>query len=229
MNIARITTWVVAFLCTAAAFAQPAATRTEDPKTDRWERDIRRFEAQDQKQPPPQDGILFLGSSTMVLWDLKKSFPGLPVINRGFGGSQYADSARYADRIAIPYRPKVAVLYAGDNDIARGKSPAQVLADFEQLRTKLQKALPEVKIVVLGIKPSVARWSLVEKMREANRLIRESVAGDKRIVFIDTDRPMLAPDGKPRADLLRKDGLHLNDAGYRLWSSLVRPHLNLAK
>jgi len=110
--------------------AQPPAQQTKKlPMTRadvRWEPDIRRFEDQDRKKPPAQGGIVFVGSSTIRRWDLAKSFPGLPAVNRGFGGSHMTDSLRYVDRIVTPYHPRVVVVYAGDNDLASGKSPQRV-------------------------------------------------------------------------------------------------------
>lgn len=202
-----------------AAITLTAAT------ADRWESDIAAYEAMDRKSPPVQDGIVFIGSSSVRLWDVRKSFPDLPVVNRGFGGSQLADSVRYADRILIPYRPKTVVLYAGDNDLAAGKSPEQVLADYKAFAAKVHGALPDTRIVYVAVKPSPKRWALIEKMRETNRLIRAAAEQDPRQVFVDVEKPMLTAEGQPRAELYRPDELHLNEEGYKLWTELVRPHL----
>ncbi len=202
-----------------AAITLTAAT------ADRWESDIAAYEAMDRKSPPMQDGIVFIGSSSVRLWDVRKSFPDLPVVNRGFGGSQLADSVRYADRILIPYRPKTVVLYAGDNDLAAGKSPEQVLADYKAFVAKVHGALPDTRIVYVAVKPSPKRWALIEKVRETNRLIRAAAEQDPRQVFVDVEKPMLTAEGQPRAELFRADELHLNDEGYKLWTELVRPHL----
>jgi large-conductance mechanosensitive channel len=201
--------------------------QTSKKQENRWEPAIRKFEAQDQEQMPPTGGVLFVGSSSVVGWDLPKCFPDLPVTGRGFGGSQIADSVHFADRIVLPYRPKVIVLYAGDNDIAAGKSPRQVLADYQQFVKKVHDALPDTRIVFVAIKPSIRRWHLVDKMREANRLVRAVTEKDERLVYVDVDGPMIGSDGKPRAELFKPDGLHLNAEGYKLWSALVRPHLKL--
>ena len=88
----------------------------------------RRFEAADKQTPPPKDAVLFVGSSSIRLWDLKKSFPDLVAINRGFGGSQMSDAARHARRLINVYKPRLIVLYEGDNDLnarrgRRSKSP----------------------------------------------------------------------------------------------------------
>jgi len=204
-----------------------AAAGAAEPKAapSRWEKTIQRFEQQDARQFPPKNAVLFLGSSSIVGWDLKRWFPDVETINRGFGGSEIADSVRFAERVVIPYAPRVIVFYAGDNDVARGKTPEQVLADFRRFTAKVHAELPKTRIVFVAIKPSIRRWQLVDKMRQANRMIREACEAGERLVFVDIDPPMIGPDGKPKNELFRDDGLHLNAAGYRLWSDLVRPHL----
>ncbi len=191
----------------------------------KWEKDIRAFEERDKKDLPPQGGIVFVGSSSIRLWNLKKSFPELPAVNRGFGGSQLADSVTFADRIVIPHKPRMVVLYAGDNDIASGKKPDHVAADFSAFVKKIHDALPEAKITYIAIKPSIQRLALVEKMKSANEKIQETCKRDKRLLYVDIFTPMLGEDGKPRPELFQKDGLHLNAEGYKLWDSILAPHL----
>ncbi len=192
---------------------------------DRWEKAIQAFEAADKQQSPDKGGIVFIGSSSIRLWDLDRFFPGLNALNRGFGGSQMADSVRYANRILIPYQPRTVVVYAGDNDIAAGKSPETVLADYNAFVEKVHRALPETKIFYIAIKPSLKRWNLVEEMRRANALIRQAAENNPRLEFVDIDTPMIGPGGKPRKELFAEDGLHLSAAGYQIWSDVLRPHL----
>jgi len=215
---------LAAALCVAATCPAVRAAEEKSPFA-RWEPAIRRFEKQDEQSPPAEGGILFVGSSSIKRWDLDESFPNLPVINRGFGGSQIADSVHFADRIILKHKPRVVVLYAGDNDIARGKSPQQVSADYAAFVRKIREKLPSARIVFIAIKPSLSRWKLVEKMRAANKMIRKQTQSDKLQVYVDIDEPMLGDDGRPRKELFVKDGLHLSEQGYRLWAKLVRPHL----
>jgi lysophospholipase L1-like esterase len=189
---------------------------------EKWEKDIARFEAAAAQNPPPQGALLFVGSSSIRMWDLSKHFPEETTINRGFGGSELADSLHFADRIIIPHRPRVIFLYAGDNDIAGGKSAEQVTADYGEFVTKIQQALPKTHLVFLPIKPSLSRWEQWPEMNKANGLIRDKAAQDPRLVYLDTATLMLGQDGRPQPDLFRKDGLHLNEKGYRLWSGVVR-------
>jgi len=202
------------------------ASVTADHDSSRWEKYIARFEAADKKQMPQQDSILFIGSSSIRMWKtLEQDFPGLPVINRGFGGSQIADSNHFAGRIVHPYKPRQIVLYAGDNDIAAGKSPETVLADFQQFMKTVHAKLPKTRISFIAIKPSLSRWKLSGKMAMANSLVRNACSKDKRLDYIDIWQPMLDDNGKPQPDFFLGDGLHLNAKGYALWTSIVKPHL----
>lgn len=203
-----------------------AAENRHTPEA-RWGKDIAAFEAADKTNPPPQDAVLFLGSSTIRRWtNLAQSFPGHKVINRGFGGSEVADSVAFADRIVLPYRPKLILLYAGDNDIAAGKSPETVFSDFKAFVQKVQAALPDTHIGYLAIKPCPAREKFLDQVKTANRFIRDYCATNDRLLFIDVFTPMLSPEGRPRADWFVSDGLHPNAQAYALWASILRPVLD---
>jgi lysophospholipase L1-like esterase len=204
-------------------------SRATDAKPHAFEMNIQRFEARDREMPPPENPILFVGSSSIRLWDVGKSFPGLNVINRGFGGSKIADSVYFAERIVINYKPKAIVFFAGDNDLASGKSPEEVAADFRKFVVKIHAMLPATPIVLISINPSVARWKLIDKQREANRLIADFMKPDSRLKFIDVRPSMLDSDGKPRAELFIADGMHMNAKGYELWAAQIAPILNKVK
>ncbi len=199
----------------------------ERPAPERWQQAMDAFAATDRENPTATGGIVFVGSSSIRMWKLDKWFPDLPVLNRGFGGSHIADATHYLELLVLRHKPQVVVFYAGDNDVARGLSLSDVVADYRAFVEKLQTALPQTRLVYVPIKPSIARWKLYPRMREANRQIAEIAAADPLQTFIDIATPMLGDDGKPRADLFISDGLHLSDEGYKLWTSLVRPHLKL--
>ncbi len=203
------------------AFAAPlSATAQTAPEP--FAQEIAAFAAADAKAMPAPGGVLFLGSSSIRLWTtLSEDFPGMAVLNRGFGGSTIPDSIRYADRIVLPYKPKTIVFYAGDNDIEAGHAPSQVLADFKALVRKVHGTLPRTRILFIAIKPSIARWSKIDRIAEANRLVEAYIRTDKRLGYVDIVPAMLGPDGKPRPELLRADGLHMTAAGYAIWRDKV--------
>jgi lysophospholipase L1-like esterase len=214
------------FVLAVAAMASP--TRGIEPSVcdpETWQAEIAAFETADAADPPPQDAVLFVGSSSIRLWDTARWFPELPTINRGFGGSQICDSTHFADVLIVKHRPRMIVFYAGDNDVASGKSAEQVRVDFREFVAKVRESLPETPVVYISIKPSIARWKLRDVMQEANRLISAEGDADDTLQFVDMWPAMLGDDGQPRKDIFLDDGLHLNDAGYKLWADLLQPLL----
>ncbi|MEP9359371.1 SGNH/GDSL hydrolase family protein [Sphingomonas sp. KR3-1] len=184
--------------------------------------EIAAFEARDALAHPAKGGVLFLGSSSIRMWtDVAHDFPGMKVLNRGFGGSTIPDSVRYLDRIVIPYAPKTIVFYAGDNDLEAGHSPEQVAGDFQMLVSKVHAKLPRTRILFISIKPSLSRWKLIEQIRATNALVLGYVATDPALTYVDIVPAMLGPDGKPRPELFREDGLHMTRAGYDIWRKAV--------
>lgn len=221
---------VIAILLACAPAAVPhrapeVVSQTGVSAPSQWEPDIRRFEAADRTNPVrPGTPIIFVGSSSIRMWQtLEADFPGLAVLNRGFGGSELSDVVRFVDRIVVPHRPRVIVLYAGENDLAAGKVPAQVFRDFQSFVEIIHRKLPETRLVFVSLKPSLARLHMIDKFRETNRLIRDYVRLDDKVVYVDVFNPMLDGSGQPRPDLFLEDGLHMNARGYAIWRELIVP------
>lgn len=201
----------------------------ESSAGERWEKDVRAFEAADKAHPPPEGAVLFIGSSTIRLWKtLQQDFPECKVINRGFGGSEIADAVQYADRIVIPYRPAMIVLYAGGNDLNAGKAPERVFEDFKAFVARVRARLPAARIAYMASGPSIARWAQADRQRKLNQLVREYIAQDGSMDFIDAFDVFLGADGKPRPELYVADKLHNSPEGYSIRSELVRPYLRKA-
>jgi lysophospholipase L1-like esterase len=193
---------------------------------EKWAQEIDRLTSGDATNPPPAGGVVFVGSSSIRLWKtLAEDFPGTATINRGFGGSELADSVVYADRIVIPYEPKVVVLFAGTNDLNNGKTPEVVLADFQAFRTKLHTALPAARLIYLAITLAPSRAQIHEQMRTANQLIAADISTDPRCTFVDINTPMAGADGVIPDSLFVNDRLHLNRDGYAIWKRVLAPHL----
>lgn len=192
---------------------------------DWYEQEVAWMESRRLKRPPPRGAVVFYGSSSVRLWStLKQDFPGLDVVNAGFGGSTMAACAHFAERLVVPLVPRSLLLYAGDNDLGDGRSPGDVLASFRGLTAKLDRHLPGLRLGYLSIKPSPARHHLQAAMGEANRLIREDIERRPGAFYIDLMTPMLDDRGRPRPELYHEDGLHLSEEGYRLWRELVEAH-----
>lgn len=199
----------------------------DDPTV--WEREIRRLEKFDRARPPRPGAIHFVGSSSFRYWkSLAEDMAPLNVLNRGFGGSQIHDLTYYLQRIVIPFKPGAIVFYAGENDLAgvlwsRQKTPDEVRHAFGEFCRATHALLPNLPIYFISVKPPKARRKHWPTMQEANRLVREYCGTDSRLHYIDIVPAMLDAAGNPRLDVFRWDGLHYNEKGYSLWTSIIRP------
>jgi lysophospholipase L1-like esterase len=233
MSLARITSVGLSCICilpilSARLVAQsPQEENKATIGEHRFENEIVEFERRDSTHQPPRDGILFVGSSSIRRWtSLEKDFPGLPVINRGFGGAEFGDVIHYLERIVIPYRPRVIVVYAGSHDVRRaGGGPEKVLQMFQSFCAAVHARLPATKVCYLSMKPSIAKWKTIELDREANRLIEQFATVTTNVEFIDIWTPMVAESSPPPQDYFAPDLNHPSLSAYRLWAKTIRPYI----
>ena len=205
--------------------AQPAEI-TVDPL--RFAEAVNDYKSADSMGMPRPNSILFVGSSSIHGWKtLAKDFPEVRVINRGLGGSHMSDLIYYMDDIVFPYNPNAIVVYEGDNDIASGKSPEKVYADYLSFVSKVRERWPKKPIFFIAIKPSLARVEVMDRMAQANMLIKAHIESQPAQYYVDVFTPMLGSDGLPRPELFKEDGLHMNEAGYALWIHAIKTELGL--
>jgi lysophospholipase L1-like esterase len=215
MKRSRMMRMRIALAVLACTSACARATPAQAP---RFEDEIKAFEAADRASPPAPGGIVLVGSSSFRMWrDVAAAFPGVNVINRGFGGSIMPEVVHYTPRVVLPYKPRLVLVYAGDNDLNDGRTPAQVLADYNAFVALVHRALPKTRIAFVSIKPSPSRWKIVDSMRVANALVRGAVSRDSLQIYVDVFTPMLGANGRPRAELFIADSLHMTPAGYAVW------------
>jgi lysophospholipase L1-like esterase len=175
----------------------------------------------------PQNAVVFYGSSSIRMWEnIGESFAGIPVVNRGFGGSTLAECVHLLPRLIFPLRPAALILYAGDNDLDQGASPEHVEYLFNQFMERMREQLPELPVGFVSIKPSPSRFWNIGNIRRANALIQEATKRYPGVGYIDLFSLMLSPSGGSRPELFTEDGLHMNAAGYALWTSQIRPWLD---
>jgi lysophospholipase L1-like esterase len=223
--LAKKTSLLLLFL---AAGVLTGAEPVADPDPNRFADEIKAFAGWDSKNAVPVEPVLFVGSSSIRLWRTRECFLDLPVVNRGFGGSHISDVIFFARRIVLPYQPKAIVFYAGDNDIAAGKSARRVLDDYRRFVALVHAGLPAARVIFITIKPSESRWTLWPEMRKANESIRAFCAEDRRLFFADLAAPLLGPHDRPNGELFLSDKLHLNANGYEVWSKALGPIMQKA-
>lgn len=200
--------------------------RSEDPLV--WEEAIVALEAKTRGKYDPGQGVVFVGSSSIRLWDsLADDMSPMPVIQHGFGGAKLNDVVHYAERLVNAYQPRAVVVFVGTNDIepAASKSPQVLLASYQSFVGKVRVSQPDLPIFYIGITPSPRRWAVWPIAQSTNRLIEAWSAADPNLHFIDTSDALLASNGEPDEDNYLFDGLHLSKRGYRIWREIIRQRL----
>ena len=208
-----------------AVSAPRLTAQAADPDPLRFSGAFEEFAEWDAKNSAPDDAILFVGSSSIVRWNSAEAFPDLPVINRGFGGSQASDAAHWVEEAVLQYDPAVVVYYEGDNDTSAGKKAQQI---FEDMRAFGQAVLAHdrgTQIVFISVKPSILRWDSWGEMQATNDLLRQYTLESPNLHFVDVGTPMIGRDGRPIPELFVSDGLHMTPAGYDVWNRVVGPVL----
>jgi lysophospholipase L1-like esterase len=219
--IRRAVLVAVAAWVAVPGLADRLAAQVADPSPARFAAAIQAFADLDAKNSTPSDAVLFVGSSSIVRWPTAERFPGLSVINRGFGGSHISDVNHYLQDTVLKYAPAVIVFYAGDNDIGGGKAPARILADYKSFVHRVHTARGSTEIVFVAIKPSLARWAQWGTMQQTNAAVRAYADTNPRLHFADVAGPMLGADGRPKPELFVEDGLHMTAAGYDIWTDVI--------
>ena len=191
-------------------------------------KEISAFVKQDSINKPKEGIILFVGSSSFRLWtDVKKDFNNENILNRAFGGATLLDMIRYKDQNLLNYHPSKIVLYCGENDVASSDKVdgKEVFQRFKTLFDIIRKQYPDVPLVYVSIKPCILRWSMKDRMMDANQRISSFLSHKKKTTFVDIWDAMLE-NGEPKKDIFREDNLHMNAKGYAIWIEKMKSVIN---
>lgn len=212
------TTWLV------AALVQLSMLTTAQP----FINEVNYFKKLDSLQAPPQNPILFIGSSSFTNWkDVQDYFPTRTILNRAFGGSSLPHLILYAEEVIFRYNPKQIVIYCGENDLTGGShiNGDSILVRFTRLHQLIRSRLPEVPILYLSMKPSPSRKKYLATMKEGNTKINAFTEGQSNTRFLDIFSPMFTQPGEINSTIFSSDSLHMNKKGYELWQPLIEPYL----
>lgn len=222
------TSRLLLFVLAGSALVQ-FASAAELPDPTRFEMDIQQFEAQDRISPPSTGAIVLTGSSSIARWNERapRDLAPLTVIPRGFGGSVMNDLLYYLDRVVLHYQPRAVLIYEGDNDtgIAVPIPKEQILDQLSQIIARIHEALPDARIYLLSVKPSILRWGVWPQAQDVSAGYREFAARDPLVYYVDVATPFLNADGTVMRDVFVDDNLHHNELGTLIWASAIRAAL----
>ncbi|MEO1717050.1 MAG: GDSL-type esterase/lipase family protein [Planctomycetota bacterium] len=188
--------------------------------------DVGRWNAQDAIDLIPPGGIVFVGSSSIRRWEqLTRDFNDYRIIQRGFGGSQLEDLNFWVNELVLSYQPTAVVVWSGTNDLSSGQTGIEVFNDYLTFVGLVQAQQPDVDIFYLGVTPTPANDSTTIERDTANGLIEAETLTDPKQHYVDLPTPFYAlnPPAGPDFTALYVDPVHLNRAGYDLWTTIIRP------
>lgn len=192
----------------------------------RFVKEIQEFEKLDKTVTYSSNAILVTGSSYIRLWkSIKQDLAPHEIIHRGFGGSNIVEMAYYIDRIIAKHDFKGIVFYSGSNDITgskQDKTSTQVLEAFKFVVEKVRLKHPETPIYYIAISPNERRWSVQDKIIEANESLKNYCQNTPNLHFIETMPQLLGKDGKYQAEMYINDKLHFNEKGYKIWTEIIK-------
>ena len=192
----------------------------------RFEKQVQAYEAADKAAPPPKNAILLVGDSQFFRWKtLAEDLPDYTLINRGIDSFQFSDILQFFERLVLSYKPRMIVLHVGGNDVHNGKSPERVLTDFKTFVARVRATQPKVPIAFSSLTPGPGRWDEANQRKQTNKLLKDYIATQKKLHFIDLWDAMLTPGGQPREELWVGDRIHPNHEGYLLRVKIMRPLL----
>lgn len=195
------------------------STTPQPPDPNRFTKQIDAFDRQEFQA----GSILFVGSSSIRKWEtLAEDLAPIPVINRGFGGSSMTDLLHHFDRLVAKYKPKAIFVYEGDNDLTWSE-PEPIFATIKEFHVKVQASLPGTNIYFISIKPSVARVNLLEKLKITNLMVKEFADQTPHFHYVDVATGMMVDENTIRSDIFIEDNLHMNAAGYEIWTEVIKP------
>ncbi len=216
--------WILVHLIFLSTFTASFAQSTDAFP---FQSEIKSFQRLDSVHAPVSNGILFIGSSSIRKWtDLETRFPNKSIIKRGVGGCElWQINQFYTKSILLPYKPAKIFLYAGENDIASGRTAQQVYTEFKKFWLLVKTKLPNTKVYFLSIKPSPSRAKHHAEFNKANILIKAFLKNKPKGKYVDMGSSIIHPNGSADLSLYESDNLHLNSKGYDKWEKVIAPYL----
>ena len=176
-----------------------------------------------------EDRVVFFGDSITDIWKLAEYFPGKPYINRGISGQTTPQMLVRFRQDVIDLHPKVVVVLAGTNDIAGNTGPMRnqdIEANYASM-ADLARA-NGIRMVFASVLP-VHNYTADAKdffaQRSPARILAlndwlKDYCAKNRLVYLDYFGALVDDKGMLKREMA-DDGLHPNDAGYKIMAPLA--------
>lgn len=222
MLIPRVTVGLL--LVSAAALSAQENQAQQD-----WAQ-LERYRQANAELKPAKRGenrVIFYGNSITEGWarHFDEMFPGKPYIGRGIGGQTTPQMLVRFRQDVIALKPRVVVILAGTNDIAGNTGPSTLEMIEDNLASMAELATSNgIKVVLSSVLP-VYDYKWRPGLEPAPKIVAlnewmKAYARRRGLVYLDYHTPMADERQGLRAEL-SPDGVHPNEAGYRLMAPLA--------
>lgn len=163
--------------------------------------------------------LLFIGDSLIEFFDWRNRFPECTVWNMGIAGETVEGlSARISSVSEKISGPDFVFIMTGINNLAMGDKG--FIRTYGDLLRKVSGLYPAAKVYLHSLLPVDFPWISNNEIAEVNSRLK-ALAAEEGAVYFDLHALFLDEKGALRREYLLDDGVHLSDAGYRVWSDLI--------
>lgn len=219
-------------LTTACASAHAA----KDPLRTDWA-NLAQYRDANERLPAPvpdEHRVVFMGNSITANWApyFETMFPGKPYIGRGISGQTTPQMLVRFRQDVIALAPAIVVILAGTNDIAGNTGPSTLKMIEGNIASMAELAKENGIGVVLSSVLPVRDYPWRPGLEPAPKIIAlnawiKAYAAQHGAIYVDYHSAMADARGGMRSGL-SSDGVHPNEAGYRIMASLVQPAIEEA-
>ena len=199
-----------------------------------FEQEVSLLESLDLEEKAGEKDLLFIGSSSIRLWDnIQVDMYPYSSVKRGYGGAHFYDLIHFSERLVKNHYPKAILIFVanditGSNDFTNlvgDISPNGVKKLFRYNFKSIRRIHKHVPIFLIETTPTPKRWKVWNKILQANKKLERFCKQETNLYFISTRDKFIGEDGLPIQSLFLNDELHLNVDGYKLWSSVIKSKL----
>jgi lysophospholipase L1-like esterase len=199
-----------------------------DPRTIDWA-NLQRYRRANEalRSTPGERRVVFMGNSITEGFAPRFAalFPGKPYVGRGISGQTTPQMLVRFRQDVIALEPAVVVILGGTNDLAGNTGPAtiEMIADNLASMAELAKA-NGIRVVLASVLPTYDYpWSPgrepAAKIVALNAWMKDYAAA-QGMVYLDYHSAM-ADERQGLRRELSEDGVHPNEAGYRVMAPLA--------
>ena len=171
--------------------------------------------------------VVFVGDSITDYCDLERYYPDFLAYNRGIASDTTDGLLKRMNQSIFDLKPSVIVLLIGINDfVFCDGGVGHIEANYNEILMQIKEKLPDATVVVQSCYPVASgqypnHFKAYKSVPVLNERI-EALALKYGYIYVDVYSSLVTEDGTLNLQYT-DDGLHPNDNGYKVISSVLNP------